>query len=179
MDELGLPALGLERSEVPRQIGQHSAVPTGTIAQSISQRCHLAGLQSHGALREPANTGAERLLTQFHAAAVVGRLEKHNEQSLGVGRGNRSKNRFRGVRHTAGSGFWWALVRTSLNAIHFIEEFRCVNVGCDDGRTICENLSDGTLSSRVTRLSNQQFLSVYGTGSCALTFCSQSDWQDR
>ena len=46
--------------------------------ERIAQRGNLARLKAHGALREPADAGAERLLSQFHAAAVIWRTNEHD-----------------------------------------------------------------------------------------------------
>lgn len=51
--------------------------------EGISQCGHLSRLQSHGALREPADADAERLLSQFHAAAVIGRVDENDEEPFG------------------------------------------------------------------------------------------------
>ena len=76
-----LPRLRGDRREFPRQAIRRAV--SASRAEGVSQRRNLARLKPHCALRKPADAGAERLLAQFHAAAVFRRANQYDEQSFG------------------------------------------------------------------------------------------------
>lgn len=67
-----------------------------SVAQGVSQGCDLVRFNMNRALREPADTGAERLLPEFHAAALLRGLDQDYKESLHIGSGNRGQNRLAG-----------------------------------------------------------------------------------
>ena len=70
-------------------------MPTG-VAQGVTQSGYLARIKLDRALREPADAGAERLLPEFHAAALIDRLDQNYKEPLHIGSGNRGQNRLAG-----------------------------------------------------------------------------------